>query len=395
MTLSAVAGLAAHVTRQPVVVGELTVGILTGTALVYWRPELLSAPSTQEMTQLATLGLCLFLFTIGQEIRAGGSAWRSSAALAVLSAAIPFAFGIAAALWLIPTGTTGGWSSTVFLGVAMAATALPVLYRILDDHVVPERVRSLSLGAAGTLDLVMWITLGVIILARDAGHPSRWLLGPAAVAGILVIGRVVARALRIPWLPRAVAVLLLTGFVWAAAAATEVAGLHYACGAMLAGVTIPRDDSAVREVADTLRHGTFVWPSLYFVLAGAHVDLASVSQQGVWVLLVGTGAVVTKLAGSFTGARWAGLTRAEARQTAVLMNTRGLTEIVILDLGRQLGLIALPTYSALILLTLLATAMTSPLLRALSPQVTEYPPEPTPLSRPSKDRSTTVTRTAA
>lgn len=350
--LARVCGAAAVRLGQPAVVGEIACGLLLGVALAAGNVEVPTRVGTT-VDVVAQLGLVLFLFCVGARLTPGiGAPRRCVVAVLPLAAGatvVPFAAGAALAVWPAARHAPAGAGVFVlFVGAALAVTAFPVLARILAERDLldrPEGQRALLVAALS--DAAAWLALAVII-GGSRGGP--W----ALVAALAVVLPALSR------LPRRTPAAVMAVVACGAAAVTEAAGLHAALGAFLAGVAVGRGGAeALAPVAGLL-------VPLYFVHVGHRVDLAQLDP----LLVLETAAVIVvavlgKLGGGYLGARLAGLSRHDAAVFGVLMNTRGVTEIVFVTIGLELGVIDGAFHAAMVATALVTTAMTGPLLNRL------------------------------
>ncbi|MEU4930525.1 cation:proton antiporter [Streptomyces yokosukanensis] len=364
---------------QPAVVGEIVAGVLLGSTLLSqtlgWRDAVPYDEVQPLLGALANVGLALFMFVIGYEmdpafLRGSG---RTALCVATGSVLLPLVGGCLAALPFAaghaPSGTPG---FVLFIGVALSVTAFPVLARILaDQRLNHTSVGRISMAAAGVNDLVAWACLAVVAALFTTAQSWRMAFVPVYLA-LLVLGvrPLAARLLRgrAEGASDPAAVVVVASGLMASCAATEWLGIHFVFGAFAFGAVMPREGTGERlrvSVLDGLEKSvTQILLPVYFVVAGTRVDLTTFRAThlgGLAVML--PVAVVTKMAGAGLGAVAAGLPRQEARTVAVLMNTRGLTEIVILTVGLQLHFIDQAFYSILVVMAVLTTVMTGPLLR--------------------------------
>lgn len=363
--LARVFGAVAVRLGQPAVIGEIAGGLVAGAALRAGSdlPVRAGAP----LDAIAQFGLVLFLFCVGAQVAPSMTRARTGSALvpAAGAALVPFAAGVPLALWLAERHAPAGAGPFVlFAASAMAVTAFPVLARILAERgMLAEAEGRRALSAAALTDAAAWSMLAVVAATlRDDAR--LWSL--ALVVPILVVLRGIARPWFARWtatLSRHATVTLMVVLACAGAAATDAIGLHAAVGAFLTGVAVGR--SAPGAAAMVAPVGALLVP-LYFVLVGTHVDLGDLDP----LLAAETAAVVAvavlaKGGGAYLGARLAATPRHEAAVFAVLMNTRGVTELVFISIGFGLGVIDSAFYTAMAVMALVTTAMTGPLLNRL------------------------------
>lgn len=397
-----VGGAAARRLGQPAVVGEILAGVLLGSTVL---SQTWGGPGTAFYEQaqpllgaLANVGLALFMFVIGHELdpafaRRSG---RTTLWVAAGSVLLPLGGGMLAALpYAGEHGPAGPTGFMLFIGVALSVTAFPVLARILSDQKLNHsRVGRVAMAAAGVNDLVAWSCLAVIAALLGTGEVWRLAFLPV-YAGLLIgvvrplMARVLRRRVRGGTETGAAGAVMVTAVLMASCSATEWMGVHFAFGAFALGAVMPRvrgADAAARPSAfeDLANSAGRLLLPVYFVIAGTQVDLTAFRAVDLGALAVMSAvAVVTKMAGTWVGAALGGLPRREARMLAVLMNTRGLTEVVILTLGLNLGFIDRSFYSILMAMAILTTVMTGPLLRVRGVR----PPETAlaaPGTRPSR-----------
>lgn len=263
----------------------------------------------------------------------------------------------------------------------MAVTAFPVLARMLVERGLQRsRLGVLALTSASLSDVLVWgLLVGVVALANPAGtSPWRLVLLVPYVALLLAV-RPLLRHLVRPTSgrpPKDRFVLLFVGML-VSAGITEFLGLHFIFGAFIFGALVPRDAKGTLH-ADLVRQATRLGGLLlpiYFVIAGLQVDLSGFGVTGLLTLaLILLVAIGGKLGGGYLGARAARLDHRTALAVGALMNTRGLTELVILTIGLQLGFLDGPLYTLLVVMAVVTTAMTGPLLSALKVTDRTHPP---------------------
>ncbi|WP_344854598.1 cation:proton antiporter [Planomonospora alba] len=378
-------GAAARRIGQPPVVGEILAGILLGpTLLGPLLGDTLFGPEMKPPLQaLANVGLVLFMFVVGLEldqklVRGKG---RIAATVALGSTAVPFALGCALALAI--AGEHAGDAETLpfvlFMGAAMAATAFPVLARILTDRGMQRiTVGGLSLAAAAVIDVLAWTVLAVVVAVAGAGDAEgQWkvlLALPYAVVMFTVVRPLLARLVpahgRAGRLTPGLLSLVLLGLI-ASAWATEWMHVHFIFGAFLFGAVMPREgaERLTHEILERLEQlAVLLLLPMFFVVAGLNVNLRALdlSSLGTLAAILAV-AVGGKLLGSYAAARMQKVPARQSWALATLLNTRGLTEIVILTVGLEKGVLDNELYSLMVVMALVTTGMTGPLLRRVYP----------------------------
>jgi Kef-type K+ transport system membrane component KefB len=379
--LARLLGMAAKRIGQPPVLGEILAGILLGPTLFHGdiTSTLFPAALISPLTALADIGLVLFMFVVGYEVdmRLIRGRGRAAATVSIGSVAVPLLLGAVLGVWLAHrdhvhhTGTFA-----LFIGIAMAATAFPVLARILTDRGLHRtRIGGLALASAAIADVLAWTLLAVVTAIAGSGAQWKVLLAPVYAAAMFVIVRPLLRRLagvyrRAGRLTPNVLATVLAGLLLSCYA-TSWMGLHFIFGAFLFGIVMPRDDAlALREeILERLEQvSVLVLLPLYFVVSGLSINLSTIGSSGLEQLgVILVVAVVGKLGGTWLGARAAGIRGRNAGVMATLMNTRGLTEIVILGVGLQLHILTKPLYSLMVVMALVTTAMSGPLLKLIYP----------------------------
>ncbi|MBT2401570.1 cation:proton antiporter [Streptomyces sp. ISL-100] len=369
------AGAVAIRLGQPAVLGEIVAGIVVGPLVLpdSVRQVLLPPDVTPLLGALAAVGLALFMFVVGYELDHAllRGRKRTTIGVAAGSVLVPLIGGTLVAIPLARHYATGSSTGFVlFMGIAMSITAFPVLARILADRGLNRLpLGGVALSAAAVGDLLAWVALAAVTaLCGSAGQWQLALLPVYLVVLIAVVRPRLARLLKsyadgsTP--PPSLLPLLAAGLLLSCAV-TEWMGVHYIFGAFAFGAAMPRaglEPLRAWVIRGADQAGALLLP-LYFVIAGSKVTMDGFGGTALLALVVLIAvAVLTKAAGVYGGARLAGMPREEALPLSVLMNVRGLTEIVILTVGLELGLIGGDIYSMMVVMAVVTTAMAGPLL---------------------------------
>ena len=376
--------------HQPHVIGEMVAGILLGPSLLGWIAPTISAAlfppaSLGSLNSLSQIGLLLFMFLVGLELDLKQLRELGRAAIITSQASIlaPFILGFLLAVYLYPRVSDPSVNFTgfaLFMSIAMSITAFPVLARILAERdLLRTKVGALAIACAAVNDVTAWCILaGIVVLVRASGLPlPLWMTLAGLGVFLLVMLFVVKPSLRklvtlfekrgMLTHDSLALILLLT---LAAGWVTESLGLHALFGAFLAGVIMPRHREFTHEIWQRLESLTVVLLlPLYFAFTGLRSSFLLIVGQGMWgyFLVIFALAVVGKFGGSLAAAKVSGLSWREAAAVGVLMNTRGLVELIILNVGLDLGVLSPALFSVMVLMALVTTFMTSPLLRWIYP----------------------------
>ncbi|KQW64761.1 cation:proton antiporter [Variovorax sp. Root411] len=370
---------------QPGVVGEMAAGLMLGPVVMgalfpSLHAQLFSKESLQGLSSLSTLGLVLFMFVVGLELRASQGVreqLRSAGYVGVLSVVVPMALGLAIAPALHPALAPAGvgfWPFALFIAAALSITAFPVMARILKDRGMTRTpFGQLSLGAAAVVDVFAWILLAVVVALVGAGEGYRGLLkttlGMAVVLLALFFGLKPAfaqllRAKAPEGEPSTTVMAALMLGLLTTALVTEWLHLHAVFGAFLFGACLPRDDRLLKSLTERIEPiSIVVLMPLFFALAGlgTTANAFSGASLGAMLLIVGV-ATVGKIAGGAAGARMAGYGWRDSLATGSLMNARGLMELIVMKIGLDAGLIGPELFTMLLVMALVTTAMTGPLI---------------------------------
>jgi len=375
--------------HQPQVVGEMAAGILLGPSLLGWlAPEwfhtVFPVASLGFLNSVSQIGLLVFMFLVGLEL--DPKLLRGQGATVVItshmSIAVPFVLGAALAYGLYPQLSDSRVSFlgfALFLGAAMSVTAFPVLARILaEKRLLHTRVGAAALACAAIDDVTAWAILAAVVLLvrSSAVHGALWLTlgGSFLFVGIMVmvIRPLLGRYRRHLW-DRELTHDRLAGilvFALLSALTTEWLGIHALFGAFLAGAVLPKETALIQALTEKLEDVTVVFLlPLFFAFTGLRTSIGLVSSNSLWVIcgLIMVVAVIGKMGGSAVAARLTGMSWREASALGALLNTRGLMELVILNVGLDIGVISPTLFAMMVLMALTTTFMTTPLLEWIYP----------------------------
>jgi Kef-type K+ transport system membrane component KefB len=367
---------------QPPVLGEIVAGILLGPTLFSgWITNHLFPPDLiSPLTAIANIGLVLFMFVVGYEVDLALVKGREkvAAGVAIGSIALPLILGIGLGIWLATRHSVPHKLTFVlFFGVAMSITAFPVLARILTDRGMHRtRIGGLALAAASVDDVLAWCLLAVVIGIAGASNGSGWKLALAPVYAALMIFGVRPAVRKLAQIfkqqgrltPTVLAVVLI--LLLLSSFATDWMGVKFIFGAFIFGIAMPRDEPALRQaILERLEQvSVILLLPVFFVIAGLKVNLSGIGVSGLLdLLLIMIVAVAGKFGGAYFGARLTGVRARQAGALAALMNTRGLTELVILTVGLNLGILSASLYTLMVVMAIVTTGMAGPLLRYIYP----------------------------
>lgn len=392
--------------RQPAVVGEILAGLLLGKSLLGNIPWPSHARHLDQvifpdaarlgLSSLANLGLIIFMFIVGLELNTklirGNE--RRAGVISVSSVVLPFALGLLLAQYLytnhhvikyvkdgvLKPNPVPSTAFALFIGASMSVTAFPVLARILTErnmHRTPLGV--LALACAAVDDIIAWSLLAAVTAVAEMGKPSDTvLLVVESLAYLAFMGFVVRRGLK--WLAEAhrragrltpdILAAVLVG-VLLSSYITDRIGIHFIFGAFVFGVTMPRGNTVelFEEILQKLEQvSVLLLLPLFFVVTGFSVDVTKIGKAGPaelgLILLV---ACAGKFLGAAAGARLQRLPGRTAAAVGILMNTRGLTELVILKIGLDKHVLDGQLFSMLVVMAVVTTVMTEPILRLVYP----------------------------
>jgi Kef-type K+ transport system membrane component KefB len=383
IVLARLLGMAARRLGQPPVIGEIIAGILLGPTLFHGKITATLFPISLRLplSALANLGVVMFMFAVGYllDLHLIRRRERVAASVSVSSIILPLSLGTGLGTWLASRHHVHQvLPFALFVGTAMSVTAFPVLARILTDRGMHRtRIGAIALASAAIDDVLAWALLAAVAAIADAGgQPLRLLLAPVYAGVMFALVRPLLRRLADVYQRRGrltpnVLATVLAGLLLSSCA-TDWMGVKYFFGAFLFGVVMPREGAAAalrQEILNRLEQlSVLVLLPVFFVVSGLSVNLSSVGLSGlVELCLILLVAVAGKFVGAFAGARLAGVRGRDARVLATLMNTRGLTGIVILSVGLQLHILDQSLYSLMIVMAIVTTMMAGPLLHFFYP----------------------------
>jgi Kef-type K+ transport system membrane component KefB/nucleotide-binding universal stress UspA family protein len=388
--LSRLMGLGCRFINQPLVIGEIIAGIMLGPSLFgLIAPDLAAnlfpAETLPFLDVLSQVGLIFFMFLIGLELNPKYLSGNLEIAILTshVSILVPFSLGSLLALLLYPLVSNSSVAFTafaLFLGAAMSITAFPVLARIItENNLQGTRLGTLALTCAAVDDVTAWCLLALAIAVTRTNSMagaiptilySLLYIGFMVTAGRWFLQRLSSYYDRAGRINQFVLAGIYMGVV-ASALITELIGIHLIFGAFLLGAVMPKTPGLVGELAHKTEDFvlTFLLP-IFFAYSGLRTQIGLLNSPGLWLLcaaVVGV-AIIGKYFGTYVAARVGGIEKREASALGWLMNTRGLTELIVLNIGLSLGVISPLLFTMLVIMALVTTFMTSPLLEWTYPK---------------------------
>jgi Kef-type K+ transport system membrane component KefB len=385
VSLTRVVGLLFRKLGQPSVVGEMAAGIMLGPSLLGWlAPSIFTfvfpASSLDVLKLISQIGVCLFMFGVGMELDLEHLRRRAGTTVIIshVSILVPYLLGVLMSLALYSHYATAGARFVpfaLFMGIATSITAFPVLARILSERGLSATpLGAAAIACAAMNDVAAWCILAVVVaITRSSGlEPVALNLGLVVLFGFVLLSVIRPRLPR--WLnsggfkdgalgqgSTAAVLILMLG----SALATEVIGIHALFGAFLAGVIMPNDRGFRHYIAVRVESfsSIFLLP-LFFAFTGLRMQLGLLNTGNIWLVCVGVIAIATlgKLGGTMLAAKLTGMSWNESFSLGALMNTRGLMELIALNIGYELDILSPQIFAIMVLMALVTTSMTGPLL---------------------------------
>ena len=387
VTTARLLGTLFRAAHQPPVIGEILAGILLGPSLLgRFAPvasaHLLPPAIAPFLNVISQVGVILYMFLVGLELDPGLMRQRGQATVAISHASIiaPFLMGSLLALLLYPIFSSRDVPFTnfaLFLGVSMSVTAFPVLARILTDRRIHKtRMGTVALTCAAVDDITAWCLLAFVVSvarAQSSGAMRIVVLAATYLALMLLIVRPAMGALSRIYGNRGGLTQGLMAVIFVAlllsSSATELIGIHAVFGAFALGAVIPHDSQMARELTDRLEDLVIVLllPA-FFAFTGLRTQIGLVSGLQQWMLcgLIILVASAGKFGGSLVAARITGLEWREGSALGVLMNTRGLMELIVLNIGLEMRVISPTLFAMLVIMALITTLATTPILHLIT-----------------------------
>jgi Kef-type K+ transport system membrane component KefB len=371
---------------QPAVIGEMLAGILLGPSLLGWMmPQagafLFPANAMGSLQLLSQVGVILFMFIVGTELNLGSLRHQAHSAMLISHAGIlvPFILGTGFSLLVYPSVGPAGipfHAFALFMGIAMSITAFPVLARIIEQRGLSgSPLGNLAIACAAVDDVTAWCLLAVVLSLTQ----SNGLIGSALTVGMAILFIGVMLFVIRPWLRRTmenrhpgesgkkVLIANMLIFAFASALFTEAIGIHALFGAFLAGVTLPPPKVLRVQISEHLETFTAFLLPLFFAFTGLRTQIGLLNDGQSWLLCLAIIAVAIagKLGGAALAARSTGLSWHDSLSVGALMNTRGLMELIVINIGYDLGILSARVFVMMVLMALTTTIMTGPILSLL------------------------------
>lgn len=370
--------------NQPAVIGEMVAGILLGPSLLgiaapHVEAFLFPTAAMDILKMLSQLGVILFMFSVGLELDLSTLRRKAHAAVMVSHAGIlmPFLLGTAFALFLYPRLALSDIPFSafgLFIGITMSITAFPVLARILEERGLSRsQIGVTAIACAAVDDATAWCGLAIVVaVVKSSGMNEALLtilLTVAFVAVMLLLIKpsvgYLLEKLQIDGAPGRSSLAIIFAFLFTSALITEAIGIHALFGAFLAGIVLSPAVNLSKHLKQNIEMftSTFLLP-LFFAYTGLRTQIGLLSSWQSWLICIGIilVAITGKFGGSMLAARLTGMSWFDSASIGALMNTRGLMELIALNIGYDLGILSPQIFAMMVLMALCTTYMTSPLL---------------------------------
>ncbi len=371
---------------QPTVMGEILAGIFLGPSILgsifpAYIQAIFPPGSLDTMRILSQIGLMLFMFVVGMELDLDILRTKARTAITISNASIiiPFSLGVLLAFFLhdyYAPDNAPFYAFALFMGIAMSITAFPVLARILRERTLKDkRIEAIAMTSAAINDVTGWVALAfviAIIKAHSFSNSVYTLLATVAyMIGMVFIVRPLmnklAKKQENNFIKQStVAIIFLVMLL--SSLCTELIGVHALFGAFMAGVIMPQQWHFRQVITDKVEDVALILLlPLFFVITGLRTHINAVNTPTLWAvtLLIIFVAVLGKLGGSAVAAKLTGESNYNSLTIGALMNTRGLMELVILNIGYDLNILSQEIFTMMVIMALVTTFMTSPLLNLL------------------------------
>lgn len=381
--VSRLLGALARRCGQPVVIGQIVAGIALGPTLLGRLPgdptsKLFPPEVLPFLTVLSQIAIVIFMFVVGYEmdwrqLRQGG---RAAATVALCAFLVPAGLGAGAvgvfhgAFDAVQPGHADGRAFWLFMAVAVSVTALPVLAAIVRERgLAGTSEGTVATTAAGFMDVVAWLVLAAALAGTGHTTGRSWQLTLLLISLFVAALFLAVRPVLGWWLRRSRALhahqlTIALGLALGSAWVTAELGLHPVFGGLLAGLTMPRRDGVPdADVLRPMEQTSDLLLPLFFVTTGLSFNIGSLDGNGgLLLLLILAVGVLGKLGPAYAAARISGMDTYRSATVATLVNTRGLTELIVLNVALNAGIIGPPLFTVLVLMALITTFMTGPLL---------------------------------
>lgn len=371
---------------QPSVMGEILAGIFLGPSILgsifpLYLQTIFPPGSLDTMRILSQIGLMLFMFVVGMELDLDILKTKARTAITISNASIiiPFSLGVVLAYFLhdyyAPVDAPF-YAFALFMGIAMSITAFPVLARIIRERAMRDkRIEAIAMTSAAINDVTGWVALAFVIAIIKAHSFSNSVYTLFATIGYMLVMIFVIRPLmnklskaKETGLVKQSTVAIIFIVMLLSSLCTELIGVHALFGAFMAGVIMPQQWHFRQIITDKVEDVALILLlPLFFVITGLRTHINAVNTPTLWAVtaLIIFVAVIGKLGGSALAAKMTGENNYNSLSIGALMNTRGLMELVILNIGYELGILSEEIFTMMVIMALVTTFMTSPLLSFL------------------------------